>query len=55
MTNLEDKLYYTKEGQEVRGTIVFLHGFLGSSKIWEALITYFKKEYLILNIDLPCH
>ncbi len=55
MTNIEDKLYYTREGQEVRGTIVLLHGFLGSSKIWEALIPYFKKEYLILNIDLPGH
>lgn len=51
----EDKLYYSKTGKHVKGIVVFLHGFLGSSKIWEELTPSFTDEYLILNIDLPGH
>lgn len=36
-------------------TILFLHGFLGSSKQWAPIVDQFKKTHQILLIDLPGH
>lgn len=36
-------------------TILFLHGFLGSSKQWKPIVNHFKKTHQILLIDLPGH
>ena len=33
--------------------LVLVHGFLGSSKMWEPQIEYLKKEYRIITPDLP--
>jgi pimeloyl-ACP methyl ester carboxylesterase len=35
--------------------IVFLHGFLGSTKIWTDYIKKFENSYKIILIDLPGH
>jgi pimeloyl-ACP methyl ester carboxylesterase len=35
--------------------IVFLHGFLGSMKIWENLLPTLIKRYKVVLIDLPGH
>ena len=33
--------------------LVLVHGFLGSSQMWELQIEYFKKNYRVIAIDLP--
>jgi len=33
--------------------LVLVHGFLGSSEMWEPQIKYFKKNYRVLTPDLP--
>lgn len=33
--------------------LVLVHGFLGSSEMWEPQIEYFKKNYRVLTPDLP--
>jgi pimeloyl-ACP methyl ester carboxylesterase len=33
--------------------LVLVHGFLGSSQMWEPQIEYFKKNYRVLTPDLP--
>ncbi|WP_194851691.1 alpha/beta hydrolase [Nonlabens antarcticus] len=36
-------------------TILFLHGFLGSSKQWKMIADHFKGTHQILMVDLPGH
>lgn len=36
-------------------TVVLLHGFLGSHKIWESTIANLSKSYRVIAIDLPGH
>ncbi len=36
-------------------TVVLLHGFLGSHKIWENTISNLSKSYRVIAIDLPGH
>ncbi|WP_185855431.1 alpha/beta fold hydrolase [Blattabacterium cuenoti] len=36
-------------------TIVLLHGFMGSSEIWNLIYEILSKEYRIISIDLPGH
>lgn len=36
-------------------TVVLLHGFLGSHKIWENTISNLAKSYRVIAIDLPGH
>jgi len=33
--------------------LVLVHGFLGSSQMWEPQIEYFKKNYRVITPDLP--
>ena len=33
--------------------LVLVHGFLGSSKMWEPQIEVFKKNYRVITPDLP--
>lgn len=35
--------------------IVLLHGFLGSSKVWEKVLPYLSKSFKVVLIDLPGH
>ncbi len=49
----QGNIYYEVHGKG--RAIVFLHGFLGSSKIWDGYIDKFVKSYKIILIDLPGH
>jgi len=49
----QGKINYTIHGKG--RAIVFLHGFLGSSKIWETYIEKYSSLYKIILIDLPGH
>jgi len=41
-------------GDEGRGfPLVLVHGFLGSSKMWEPQINFFKKSFRVITPDLP--
>ena len=33
--------------------LVLVHGFLGSSKMWESQIKFFKKKFKVVTPDLP--
>ena len=33
--------------------LVFVHGFLGSSNMWEPQINFFKKNFRVITPDLP--
>ena len=33
--------------------LVFVHGFLGSSKIWKPQIDYFKNYFRVITLDIP--
>ena len=50
-----DQINYKIEGKKTSQAILFLHGFLGSSKIWNQTLPFFKDNYLILTMDLPGH
>jgi pimeloyl-ACP methyl ester carboxylesterase len=48
-----EKVAFTDTGKG--RAIVLLHGFLGSSEIWEATIKDLSRSYRIIAIDLPGH
>jgi len=47
------KLAYQKRGKG--RTIVLLHGFLGSSKIWKEFVPRLSKRFQVLTVDLLGH
>lgn len=47
------KISYSVHGEGP--SLVFLHGFLESQKIWDKFIEPFKSNYQIITIDLPGH
>jgi len=49
----EKKIEYTKKGNGK--AIVFLHGYLESSIVWEQVENYLSKNYTTISIDLPGH
>ncbi len=54
MTN-KYALYYERHGQSDKPTILFLHGFMGSSKDWPPVIKKLNENFAALTIDLPGH
>lgn len=53
--NLKSPLYYHKQGNGNR-SLLFIHGFLESSKMWDSVLPYFDlKKYTVFTIDLPGH
>jgi len=48
-------LHVVTQGDEGRPAIVFLHGFLGSSRDWQSLTGQFAPDYFTLCPDLPGH
>lgn len=48
-------LYKQQQGCSNRSTLVFLHGFLGSSNDWSETINHLKDDYHCIAIDLPGH
>jgi pimeloyl-ACP methyl ester carboxylesterase len=49
----QGKIAYTIQGKG--RAIVLLHGFLGSSQIWDTVATTLAKQFKIICIDLPGH
>lgn len=47
------KIFFSDTGKG--RTVVLLHGFLGSRKIWESTITNLSRSYRVIAIDLPGH
>lgn len=52
-TYKKEKVYFSDTGKG--RTIVLLHGFLGSHKIWESTIKDLSKTYRVIAVDLPGH
>lgn len=50
---LKKTISYTDEGSGK--TIVLLHGFTESSKIWTSFATQLSKRYRVITVDLPGH
>lgn len=48
-------LYKQQQGCSDKLTLVFLHGFLGSSHDWSETISLLKNDYHCIAIDLPGH
>ncbi|MBE2278985.1 MAG: 2-succinyl-6-hydroxy-2,4-cyclohexadiene-1-carboxylate synthase [Ignavibacteriaceae bacterium] len=50
-------LYYTIKGdlESAKNTIIFLHGFTGSSIDWEPIEQYFSQDTALIFLDLPGH
>lgn len=48
-------LYKQQQGCSKKLTLVFLHGFLGSSNDWSEIIDLLKDDYHCIAIDLPGH
>ena len=46
-------LHYTTEG--TGNSVVFLHGFMENSNIWNSFISEFSKTFQVITIDLPGH
>lgn len=44
-------IHYTKQGKG--SAIVFLHGFLENSNIWDEIAPFFYKTHTVITIDLP--
>ncbi len=53
LTYKQTELFYTSKG--IGNPLVFLHGFLESSKIWEPFINELSKKRQVICIDLPGH
>ncbi|WP_087016482.1 2-succinyl-6-hydroxy-2,4-cyclohexadiene-1-carboxylate synthase [Thaumasiovibrio subtropicus] len=48
-------LYSVSEGSESQPTLVFLHGLLGDSRDWLAIVERMQADYRCVCIDLPGH
>lgn len=50
-------LHYSIKGdlESTKNTIIFLHGFTGSSFDWEPLTKYFSQDTALIFLDLPGH
>lgn len=48
-------LYKQQQGCNSKPALVFLHGFLGSSKDWNETINLLKEDFYCIAIDLPGH
>ncbi|GLS92437.1 putative 2-succinyl-6-hydroxy-2,4-cyclohexadiene-1-carboxylate synthase [Psychromonas marina] len=48
-------LYKQQQGCAKKPTLVFLHGFLGSSNDWNETIALLKEDFHCIAIDLPGH
>ncbi len=55
MKEVNSEINYKIEGEDVRGTVVLLHGFLGNMEVWNALMPAFITQYKVIRIDLPGH
>lgn len=53
LTYKQTELFYTSKG--IGNPLVFLHGFLESSKIWEPFTDELSKKRQVICIDLPGH
>jgi pimeloyl-ACP methyl ester carboxylesterase len=49
----DKKIFYSSKGQGK--TIVLLHGFTESQKIWNRFVKALSKEFRVITIDLPGH
>jgi len=47
-------LFYERDGHGPR-TLIFVHGWLGSSAWWEAQAAHFAGRHTVLRLDLPGH
>ena len=52
---MEVSSYYTLQGDKNAKTIVFLHGFLEDSSVWQSLAEKLSGEHQVLCIDLLGH
>ncbi len=48
-------IFYKTYGKNLGYTLVFLHGYLESSEVWEEFAKLFDDEYHVVCIDLPGH
>lgn len=56
MTSVRDiNVHYQIFNPKAEKTIVFLHGFTGSTKTWDTVVKSFQKTYRIFTIDLIGH
>ena len=46
---------HTVSGHPERPTVLFLHGFLGSSADWNDVVAALEKDFYCLVVDLPGH
>lgn len=46
-------VFYKSEGDGE--TLLFVHGYLESSDIWEPFTGYFKEHYRVITVDIPGH
>lgn len=53
MTKKAPEIFYSDEGKG--NTIVFLHGFLESSEIWDEYSEKLSETYRVICVDLPGH
>lgn len=49
----KEQLFYTEQGKGE--TLVFIHGFCGSSDYWEYIIPLLAKKYRVLAVELRGH
>ena len=56
MTSIRDlNVHYQIFNPQAEKTLVFLHGFTGSTKTWDEVIESFEETYRIITIDLMGH
>lgn len=47
------EVYYRESGSSSNPTLLFIHGFLGSSYDWIEMIRYYDDNYHVIAVDLP--
>ena len=53
--NETGRIYYRVNGEELKGTIVMVHGLAGDSRFFHNQMKYFSSSYRVISIDLPGH
>jgi pimeloyl-ACP methyl ester carboxylesterase len=55
MNQTTNGIFYKTYGKNLGYALVFLHGYLESSEIWDNFANLFADEYFVICIDLPGH
>lgn len=52
---MRTKLHYETGGEPGKPAILFLHGFMGTSRDWNQIVDALRRDFFCIPVDLPGH